>query len=381
MDKVAKRAGLVKEARKILDKVEEEKRSLTTEERAKYDNIMSEVDTIGEEIKRDQELRNIEQTINAKPTATTERSSEKSDEYRTGFDKYMRRGKSELDNAEFRALNTGTGSQGGYLVPTLLNDTIIKKLSEANVMRFLGTSIFTTNDKNLPISNNDGTASWTAESATISDSDGSFSNVLLGAYKAAAIMKVSDELLSDNGFDLEAFITQDYVRRISQLEETAFVNGTGTGQPTGVIGAGSVGVTTASATAIVSDEIIDLYYSLKSQYRTRGSWLLGTDTIKAIRKLKDSNGSYIWQPGFADKPDTLLGRPVFESSAVPAISTGNKVAGFGDFSYYYIATRGRVAIQRLNELYAANGQVGFRGYQRVDGNLTNSDAVKILQMA
>ena len=375
------RAKLVSDARKIIDTAENEKRSLSSEERAKYEAIIADVDVLKEQIDREQELRSIQSVVSAKPTVQTNVAKvDNADEYRAAFQKYARSGKGMLSQDEYRALNVGTGSAGGYLVPTVMNDQIVEKLAERNIMRQLGTIIFTENDKNIPVSNADGVATWTAENAAVTESDGSFSNVLLSTYKAATLVKVSEELLADSAFDLETFIVNEFVRRISALEESAFVAGDGSGKPTGVLAAGSVGVTAASASAVTSDEVLDLYYSLSSQYRRSAAWVVGTDTIKAIRKLKDSNGQYIWQPGLGAEPDTLLGRPVFESSAVPSFASSALVAAFGDMSYYYIAQRGRVLLQRLNELYAANGQVGFRGVQRVDGNLVNADAVKTLKM-
>ena len=139
------------------------------------------------------------------------------------------------------------------------------------------------------------------------------------------------------------------------------------------------GITAASATAITADELIDLFYSLKSPYRRNAVWVLNDSTIKAIRKLKDSNGQYLWQPSLtAGTPDTILGRPVRTSAYMPAIAASAKTIAFGDFSYYWIADRQGRSFKRLNELYAANGQVGFLASQRVDGKLILSEAIKVL---
>ena len=138
-------------------------------------------------------------------------------------------------------------------------------------------------------------------------------------------------------------------------------------------------MTAASATAVTADELMDLFYSLKSPYRKNAVWILNDSTIKAIRKLKDSNGQYLWQPSLvAGTPDTILGRPVKTSTYMPAIAAGAKTIAFGDFSYYWIADRQGRSFKRLNELYAANGQVGFLGSQRVDGKMILPEAVKVL---
>ena len=158
--------------------------------------------------------------------------------------------------------------------------------------------------------------------------------------------------------------------------------GNGTGKPLGILaatGGAQTGITAASSTAVTADELIDLYYSLKSPYRKNAVWALNDSTVKAIRKLKDGNGQYLWQPGItAGAPDMILGRPVRTSAYMPAIAAGAKTIAFGDFSYYWIADRQGRSFKRLNELFAATGQVGFLASQRVDGKLVLPEAVKVL---
>ena len=139
-------------------------------------------------------------------------------------------------------------------------------------------------------------------------------------------------------------------------------------------------MTAASATALTADELIDLYYSLRVPYRKKAVWLLADGTIQAIRKLKDGNGQYLWQPSLvANTPDTILGRPVVTSAYMPVAAAGAKTVAFGDFSYYWIADREGRSFKRLDELFAATGQVGFRGSERVDGKLILPEAIKVMQ--
>ncbi len=145
-------------------------------------------------------------------------------------------------------------------------------------------------------------------------------------------------------------------------------------------GGAETGVTAASATAVTADELMDLYYSLKSPYRKKSVWVLNDSTIKAIRKLKDNNGQYLWQPSLtAGAPDMILGRPIKTSAYMPAMAAGAKTIAFGDFSYYWIADRQGRSFKRLNELFAATGQVGFLASQRVDGKMILAEAVKVLE--
>ena len=195
------------------------------------------------------------------------------------------------------------------------------------------------------------------------------------------MIKVSDELLQDSVFNIESYISAEFARRIGAAEEEAFITGNGTGKPTGLLhatnGAGT-GVTTAG-NSITADEIIDLVHSVKSVYRKKSIFLLNDSTIKAIRKLKDGNGQYLWQPGIKEgQPDTLLNYKLVTSPFMLEVGAGNKVILFGDFKSYWIADRQGRSFQRLNELYAATGQVGFRATQRVDGRLVLAEAMKCL---
>ena len=137
---------------------------------------------------------------------------------------------------------------------------------------------------------------------------------------------------------------------------------------------------TAASAAITLDEILDLFYSLKSPYRKKAAFIMNDSTVKAIRKLKDNNGQYLWQPSIKEAtPDTIINRPLYTSAYMPVIEAGAKSIVFGDFSYYWVADRQGRVFKRLNELYAATGQVGFIATQRVDGKLVLPESIKILQ--
>lgn len=383
-----KRLKLINEAREILDKAEEENRGLTAEEEQKYDKLMADVDALAKDIERIERMEELEKEMRAsdkkpfKPQIDNRNSNPIEAEYRDVFWKVIRHSINSLDPNELRSLKVGTNADGGYLVPTEFEKQIIQALEEQNVMRRLAKVITTSSDRQIPVVASHGSAVWLGEEAAFTESDEQFSQVTLSAYKLGTLIKVSEELLNDSAFDLSAYIANEFARRIGVAEEAAFVAGDGTGKPTGVINSADVGVTAASSSAITFDEIIDLFYSLKAPYRARATFLMNDDTAKVIRKLKDNNGQYIWQPSVqVGQPDLLLGRPVVTSSAMPTIALNAKTIAFGDFSYYWIGDRQGRVFQRLNELFAVNGQVGFRAYERVDGKLTLSEAVKVLQMA
>lgn len=386
-----KRAKLWDSTKAFLDSRRNEKGLLSAEDTTTYENMEADVVNLGKEIERlerqaalDLELsKPISNAIRNNPNEgiAGEKTGRASNEYNSAFWKTMRNKNSfEVQNA----LQIGSDSEGGYLVPDEFEKTLIETLEEENIFRQLAKVITTSSgDRKIPVVASKGTASWVDEEGPIPESDDVFSQVSIGAYKLGTIIKVSEELLNDSVFNLESYIAKEFARRIGAKEEEAFFIGDGTGKPTGIFnatGGASLGVTAASATAITVDEVMDLFYSLKSPYRKNAVFIMNDATVKAMRKLKDGNGQYIWQPSItAGQPDTILNRPVKTSAYVPTLGAAAKTIAFGDFSYYWVADRQGRSFQRLNELYAATGQVGFRATQRVDGKLILSEAIKVLQ--
>jgi len=269
-------------------------------------------------------------------------------------------------------------------VPDEFERTLVDALEEENLFRRLAKVITTASgDRKIPVVASKGTASWIDEEGAIPESEDSFGQVSIGAYKLGTMIKVSEELLNDSVFELEPYISREFARRIGNKEEEAFFTGDGSGKPTGLLastGGAQLGVTAASATAITIDEMLDLFYSLKSPYRNKAAFIMNDATVKAIRKLKDGQGQYLWQPSLqAGTPDTILNKPLHTSAYVPAIEAGAKTIAFGDFSYYWVADRQGRVFKRLNELYAVTGQVGFVATQRVDGKLILPEAIKVLK--
>lgn len=387
-----KRAKAWEAAKAFLDSHRNEKGVLSAEDDAAYTRMEQEITDLGKEIARleRQEAfeRELSQPLNKPLTGRPvsggvekEKTGRASEEYKANFWNAMR-SKVPLPSV-VNALEEGTDSEGGYLVPDEYERTLVEALEEENVFRQMAKVIRTSSgDRKIPVVATKGTASWIDEEGAYTESDDYFGQVSIGAYKVGTMIKVSEELLNDSVFDLESYIAKEFARRIGAKEEEAFFTGDGSGKPLGVLaatGGAETGVTAASSTAVTADELMDLFYSLKSPYRKKAVWVLNDSTIKAVRKLKDSTGQYLWQPSLvAGTPDTLLGRPVKTSAYMPVIAAGAKTIAFGDFSYYWIADRQGRSFKRLNELYAANGQVGFLGSQRVDGKLVLSEAVKVL---
>jgi len=385
-----KRAKAWDAAKAFLDAKRGNDGLISAEDTATYDKMEADVMNLGKEIDRlerqqalDLELSKAVNTpITMKPNGGMEmKTGRATDEYKAAFWKALRSKNSfDIQNA----LQIGTDSEGGYLAPDEFEKVLIQALEEENLFRSLAKIINTSSgDKKIPIVASKGTASWVEEEAPIPESDDSFGLVSIGAFKLSTMIKVSEELLNDSVFNLEAYIAKEFARRIGAKEEEAFFIGDGSGKPTGIFnatGGATLGVTAATATAITADEIIDLMYSLKSPYRKNAVFVTNDATVKVIRKLKDGNGQYIWTPSLvAGTPDTILNKPVKTSAYVPTIASSAKTIAFGDFGYYWVADRQGRSFQRLNELYAATGQVGFKATQRVDGKLILPEAIKVLQ--
>ena len=387
-----KRAKLWDSTKAFLDSRRNENGLLSAEDTATYEKMEADVVSLGKEIDRLERQAVLDLELSKPTTAAitnkpsqhqeTEKTGRASSEYKAAFWKAMKNKNSfDVQNA----LQVGTDSEGGYLVPDEFERTLVEALQEENIFRQLATVITTSSgDRKIPVVATKGTASWVDEEGAIPESDDAFGQVSIGAYKLATMIKVSEELLNDSVFNLEQYIAKEFGRRIGAKEEEAFFVGDGTGKPTGIFnttGGAGVGITTASASAITIDEIMDLFYALKSPYRKNAVFITNDATVKSIRKLKDGNGQYLWQPSVtAGQPDTILNRPLKTSVYVPGIAAAAKTIAFGDFSYYWVADRQGRAFQRLNELYAATGQVGFKATQRVDGKLILAEAVKVLQM-
>lgn len=385
------RARLWDKAKRFLDERRDENGLLSTEDNATYEKMEADLVALGKEIDREERLASLgrrlsqptSEPVTNRPDAGIGRAGRPraTDEYRTSFWDMMRSraiGREIVD-----ALQIGTDSEGGYLVPDEFEATLVEKLEEENIFRTLANVIQTSSgDRKIPVASTKGTASWIDEEGAFTESDDAFSQVTIGAYKLGTMIKVSEELLNDSAFDLEAYIAKEFARRIGAKEEEAFFTGDGSGKPLGVLaasGGAETGITAASATAVTADELMDLFYSLRAPYRRNAVWIVNDSTIKAIRKMKDGNGQYLWQPALtAGAPDMLLGRPVKTSAFMPSIEAGARSVLFGDLSYYWIADRQSRTFKRLGEIYAPNGQVGFLGSQRVDGRLVLPEAVKVL---
>ena len=358
---------------------------LSAEDDAVYANMEKEFEALSNEIRRrDAHEAELSKPVN-KPITEKPANAPKADgvgrasnAYKEDFGLHLR-GKALVHNV----LSTTPDEDGGFLVPLEFEREIVRALDEENVIRRLAKVVTTHHERKIPVALGHSVAQWTTENSAYTESNPTFGQKQIDAYKLTDLCRVSVELLKDSTFDIEAYLRQEFARAFGIAEEEAFCVGNGTTQPTGIFTAngGTVGVTAASATAITVDEIISLVHTLKAPYRKNAKFLMNDATVALLRKLKDQNGQYLWQPSVqAGTPDRLLGYEIYTSPYVPVAQAGALTIAFGDFKNYWIGDRAGRTVQRLNELYATNGQIGYVATERVDGKVILPEAIQLLQM-
>jgi HK97 family phage major capsid protein len=377
--------------------------ALTAEDKAEVAKREAEIADLDTLIKSARNLDTLEASLRETQAVTPEgRNAENGEsEYREVFMQFVRTGIVDSESAkilrtgyvkeEARDMNVGVAAQGGYVVPPTFEKSLIARAIEFSVMRqVIGDRMETGTGSTitLPKEGSIGAAAWLDESAAFVESDDSFGEATLEAWKAGRLVKSTIELLEDAFFDVEAYLSNSLGMAIGILESAAFVNGDGTKKPKGFLLDAQTGVTAASATAITGDEVIDLIYSVRPFYRANGKFVVSDDAVRVLRKLKDGNGRYLWQDNALNgltqgaAPATLLGYPVYTEVNMPVVAINSTSVAFGDFSRYAVRDVAGVRLARLNERFLADeGKIGFLGWHRTDGELLDPTAIKVIKQA
>lgn len=383
-DLIEKRAKVWDTAKNFVETHEDKNGVLSEEDTATYNKMEKEIEDLTTAIDRQQRAERreaelskpVNSPITGKPfmgDADKVKTGRASDAYKDAMLSAMRSNFRNVSNV----LQEGVDADGGYLVPEEYDRRLIDVLDGENIMRSLATKITTAGQHKINIAATKPAAAWIEEGGALSFGDATFDQIYLDAYKLHVAIKVTEELLYDNAFGLENYIITQFGKALANAEEDAFLNGNGTGKPTGIFAANGGGQIAATLTAAIkSDDLIDLVYGLKRPYRKNASFIMNDATLASIRKLKDNNGAYIWQPSYKEgEPDRVLGYAVHTSAFAPT----NAIA-FGDYSYYNIGDRGSRSFAELRELFAGNGMVGYVAKERVDGKLILPETVKILKL-
>jgi HK97 family phage major capsid protein len=380
-----KRGQVVDQMKNLIDANQGDK--WTPEVEASYQKMDADQTSIKNEIGRTEKQTKLDADldsviVNVARSTGDVKKGVKSPEYKNAFMNLMRVGKANVGHEVLNALQVGSSTEGGNIVPTELDAAIVEYLQDFNEFRGLVNVEQAGSDRDIPIETTLGAAAWTAEEADYNDSDAAFGKISLTAHKLTRIITISEELAQDSIFDLMIYLARNFGKCFGLAEEAAIVAGNNSGKPNGFNTAAGTGVTVAGTTAITAAELIDFYHSVTAPYRRGATFVMADGTAAAIRKLVDGNGQFIWQPGLqAGQPDMLLGKPVVTSASMPAMTTGLDAISFGDLSAYTLMERGGRQVQVLKELYAAKGQIGYRMFARMDGDLIDTNAVKNLTMA
>ena len=380
---IEKRAKVWETAKNFVDTHEDKNGNLSAEDKETYSRMEAEIEELTNSIERQQRAERREQElskpvnspITGKPYKDEPQGEVKtgraSDEYKKAMLTALRSNFRQVSNV----LQEGVDADGGYLVPEEYDHRLIDVLTEENIMRGIATKITTSGEHKINIAATKPAAAWIEEGEALSFGDATFEQKILDAHKLHVAIKITEELLYDNAFGLENYIITEFGKALANAEEDAFLNGDGVGKPTGIFdktkGGESIGTLSA---ALKSDDILDLIYKLKRPYRKNASFIMNDATLAQIRKLKDNNGQYLWQPSYqANEPDKILGYNIRTSAFAPT-----DAIAFGDYKYYNIGDRGSRSFKQLNELFAGNGMIGYVAKERVDGLLILPEAVKII---
>lgn len=270
-------------------------------------------------------------------------------------------------------------STGAFTLTPKGQEKYMTAIKQEGLFRSLATDIQVYDHAyNIKTVEGDDVAVWVPEGGVIPITDGmaDFSDIALSSHKLAVFLKLEDALICDPYFKVEDYLVKRLAKNFGRAEDNGFINGTGENMPTGILAesrGADIGVTTDT---ITYEDVVKLFFSVKSEYRTHGIWLMNDETALALRTLKDDSGNYIWNHA----NDTILGHKVYISEFMPGAESGNKPIAFGDFSYYWIVSRRPVSVRTLTEQFAMVDCIGYLAYEFLDGKIVRSEAIKVMQM-
>jgi len=395
-----KRAALIEQMQGMVAAAKAEGRNLSNEENEKFDIINNEVDELRASATRIERAEELKKELASKADEVRESAAPTKVEARDAFNAYLRKGINGLTPAEANALGEmrGTDTQittdnglGGFLVPENWSDFISATELFKSDIEQVATVIRTANGQAFNLPANDDTsvvAAILGEGTAATVSDMTFTNVKFDPFTyGSGLVKVSNQLISDNAFDLASFVGGQLANRLKRGINAGLTTGAGDADaPQGIVVGSSQGKVASAADAVTISEAMDLFYSVDASYRNApgAGWMMNSNTAKAIRILGfgETNDFPAYVPGMSvGEPDMLFGKPVYINEDMANIATGVKSILFGDLSQYYIHEAGGVQILRLTERFADSLSQGFIGYRRIDGNVLQSSAIKHLVQA
>ena len=317
---------------------------------------------------------------------------------KAGSEGYFRKG--DGGGSEVKAASVGSGPKGGVAVPIEIDAVIDRVLRTMSPIRAIAqvVDIGSANYRKL-ITTSGVVSGWVSETGTRAETDTpDFAEIAPPMGELYANPAASQAMLDDAMFNVEAWLGEEIGREFARAEGVAFVSGDGVNKPRGFLSAlnSAVGdaarpfgtlqfVTTGAAGAFAAtnpqDRLIDLVHALASPYRQGATWVMNSSTLARVRKMKDAQGAFLWQPALAaDQPATLLGYPVIEADAMPDIAADSLSIAFGNFQAGYLVAQRRETVV-LRDPFSNKPFVHFYATKRVGGAVVDSRAIKLLKFA
>lgn len=387
-----RRAGVWEEAKALLDTAENEKRELTAEEEQTYQRLNADLDAIDTRAKElaaaEQRNKDADEAFRAlldkepapeQQRGAVDQETKRVRDWLTGVSgsRALEIGPSQRMPLDQRTLSKLSAGAGANTVPISFYNQLVQHMIETSGVLAAGPTVLrTATGEQLQIPKttaHSASAGIVAEAGTLSANEPTFGQVSLDAYKYGFLLQVSHELANDTGVDLLGYLAMQAGRALGNGFGAHLVTGTGSSQPNGVLTASTLGKTGSASVAGApnGDDLIDLFYSVIAPYRQSSScgWMMRDATVAAIRKLKDSTGQYLWQPGLTEgSPDRILGKPVYTDPNMPAVALAAKSILFGDFSTYFVREVETVRFERSDDFAFNTDLITYRAILRGDGD-------------
>ena len=386
------RAALIHQQRDLFERAKKEDRTLTTDENEQFERMEADAAELRRSIENAEKMV---QALGEQPGQERQKDEEKPLSREDVFRKYLSRGITALTGSERSILQRGTDPQssvdaeGGYTIPQGFSNELYVEMAKwggkLQAGRMFNTS--TGNPIDWPtVDDTAATSTLIAENAAVAVQDMDFGNKTLNAYNyTSGIVKVPVTLLQDSAFDLPGFLREAFARRLGVGINAALTTADGSSKPQGVVPAAGAGVTATATTAFTRDELVNLIHSVDPAHRINARFMFNDSVLSAIKKLSfgSSDDRPLWQAGSIQngEPDRLEGFAYTINQSMANLAASSKSVLFGDFSKYIIRMAGGPVYLRLDERFADSLQVGFLAYQRVDGELLSSNAIKVITQA
>jgi HK97 family phage major capsid protein len=377
--------------RDLVLKMQESGEKPDVDARSKMDNMVAEIDSYDEQIRsaeaqRDQQFEEIDSALKEMRSGRNIENNEpenRADKYAADFRSYLMSGDAEnlieKEMSESRAMTSTTGSTGGYLIPDKFHNELKEYQQDLCPIYNLATKTDWDADAVFPVVSAFGTTELVTEGSAVTESTPTIGQTTMTGYQFMWAVDVPYPLLRKSAYNLDGKMPKWWGKSNAGVMEDYFAAGTGSSEPTGLTAAATTGTTSASST-VVGDDILNWFYKLDPAYRKLASWVFSPSSVLTIRKLKNpvtTSGAlqYLWVPGLAGQPDTLLGRPLYESDGMPAHAAGAVPGVVGDISEFQIVEFGKPSMIRDPYTLAKYGQVSFIGCRLVDCDLPVAEAV------